>query len=60
MRPLTPQRVAWICVGLAGVLFAAMVISLRVGAYPIAVRDIVMTLVNGVLRHWDAIPAEFR
>src|SRR5579864_895864 len=60
MRPLTPQRVAWICIGLAGVLFAAMVISLRVGAYPIAVRDIVMTLVNGVLRHWDAIPAEFR
>lgn len=60
MRPLTPQRVAWICIGLAIVLFAAMVISLRVGAYPIGVRDIVMTLVNGVLHHWDAIPAEFR
>ena len=60
MRPLTPQRVVWICAGFLGVLFVAVVISLRVGAYPISVRDIVMTLFNGVSRHWDAIPSEFR
>jgi iron complex transport system permease protein len=60
MRPLTPQRVIWICAGFLGVLFVAVVISLRVGAYPISVHDIVMTLFNGVLRHWDAIPPEFK
>ena len=42
------------------VLFVAVVISLRMGAYPIAVRDIVMTLVNGVLGHGTQIPSEFR
>ena len=36
MRPLTPRRVAWICIGLAAVLFVAVVISLRMGAYPIS------------------------
>ncbi len=60
MRPLTPKRVAWICAGLGAVLFAAAVISLRIGAYPISVVDIVKTLFSGILGHWDAIPSEYR
>ncbi len=60
MRPLTPRRVAWICAGLGVVLFAAAVISLRIGAYPISVMDIVKTLFNGAIGHWDGIPSEYR
>ena len=60
MRPLTPERVAWICAGLGAVLFAAAVISLRIGAYPISVVDIVKTLFSGMLGRWEAIPSEYR
>ena len=46
MRPLTPRRVFAVCSALAAVLLVAVVISLRMGAYPISVHDIVMTLFN--------------
>ena len=59
MRPLTPSRVFSICALLLGVLFVVVVISLRMGAYPIAVRDIVFTLFNGALGRRDQIPSEF-
>ncbi len=60
MHPLTPRRILWVCAGLSAVLFVFVVISLRMGAYPIYVRDIVMTLFNGVIGRWDQIPSEFR
>ena len=50
----------WICAGLGALLFVAAVISLRIGAYPISVVDIVKTLGNGILGRWDAIPGEHR
>ena len=53
MRPLTPKRILAFCGLLAGILFAAVVISLRVGAYPISMRDIVVTLFNGVIGRGD-------
>jgi iron complex transport system permease protein len=59
LRPLTPRRVALVCAALLGVLLVTVVTSLRLGAYPISVADIVVTLVNGALRHWDRIPPEF-
>jgi iron complex transport system permease protein len=59
MRPLTPRRVFWVCSMLAAVLFVMVVISLRMGAYPISVRDIVMTLVNGAMGRRDRIPSDF-
>ena len=60
MRPLTPRRVFTICLALCGVLFVAVVISLRVRAYPVSIRDIVMTLVNATLRRWSEIPPDFQ
>jgi iron complex transport system permease protein len=60
VRPLTPRRVAWICAGLGAVLLAAAVISLRMGAYPISVTDIVRTLFSGVIGRWDDIPSGYR
>jgi iron complex transport system permease protein len=59
MRPLTPRRVFNVCALLLGVLFVLVVISLRMGAYPIAVRDILMTLFNGALGRRDQISSEF-
>jgi len=60
VRPLTPRRVALICAALGAVLFIVVVVSLRMGAYPISVTDIVQTLFNGAIRRWSAIPPEFR
>ena len=60
MRPLTPRKVFWICAGLFGILFVVVVMALRMGAYPISVRDIVMTLFNGTLGRWEEVPSEFR
>ena len=57
MRPLTPRRVLLVCGGLAAVLFAAVVISLKVGAYPITVADTVMTLLRGSVGDWRQIPS---
>jgi iron complex transport system permease protein len=59
VRPLTSRRVLWVCAALCGVLFLAVVIALRMGAYPISVSDIVMTLVNGVIGRRERIPSEF-
>ena len=56
MRPLTPQRITWICIGLAAILFVIVVFSLKVGAYPIAAADVVMALVRGAIGHWSGIP----
>jgi iron complex transport system permease protein len=59
MRPLTPSRVGSVCALLLAVLFVVVVISLRMGAYPIGVRDIVLTLFNGALGRREQIPSEF-
>jgi len=47
------------CLALLAILFAIVVISLRMGAFPITVRDIVTTLFKGALGRKDEIPSEF-
>lgn len=59
MKPLTARRVLAICGMLLVVLFIAVVISLRMGAYPITVPEIVTTLFNRVAGRTDQIPSEF-
>ena len=59
MRPLTPRRIVAICAALLGVLFIAVVVSLRMGAYPISISDIIMTLFRSVIGRKDEIPSEF-
>lgn len=59
MRPLTPRRVMSICGLLLLALFIAVVISLRMGAYPISIPDIVLTLFNRVVGRTNEIPSEF-
>ena len=59
VRPLTPQRIVAICGLLGAVLFVVVVFSLRMGAYPISLRDIVMTLFRGAIGRRDEIPSDF-
>ena len=59
MRPLTPRRIIAICGLLCVALFAVIVIALRMGAYPISLPEIVMTLFRGVIGRRDEIPSEF-
>jgi iron complex transport system permease protein len=59
VKPLTPRRVLAVCSLLLLVLFVAVVISLRMGAYPISIPDIVATLFNRIAGRTDQIPSEF-
>lgn len=59
MKPLTARRVLGICGLLLVLLFIAVVISLRMGAYPITVPEIVTTLFNRVAGRTNLIPSEF-
>jgi iron complex transport system permease protein len=59
VKPLTARRVLAICGLLLVLLFIAVVISLRMGAYPITVPEIVTTLFNRVAGRTDQIPSEF-
>jgi iron complex transport system permease protein len=59
LRPLTPRRVLWICFGLGLLLFGAVVISLRMGAYSISIPDIVMTLVKGAIGRGSEVRPDF-
>jgi iron complex transport system permease protein len=59
VRTLTPRRVAALCALLCGVLFVVVVISLRMGAFPLSVRDIVFTLASGALGRREQVPSEF-
>ena len=58
MRPLTPQKIFLVSGALCAVLFAAVVLSLRMGAYPISISNIVKTLVDGALGRREEIPSE--
>ncbi len=59
IRTLTARRVVGVCAILLAVLFVSVVISLRMGAFPLSVRDILATLVNGLLGRSNRIPSEF-
>jgi len=59
MRPLTPRRIVLISGLLCVALFGVVVLALRMGAYPISLRDIVFTLCREALGRRDEISSEF-
>ena len=59
MQPLTLRRVFAVCLGLAALLFVAVVISLKLGAFPISTTDVVLTLVRRAIGRSSQIPSEF-
>jgi len=60
VRAIKPGKIFSICGVLGAILFVVVVFSLKVGAYPISVRDIVLTLVRGMVGHWNSIPSSDR
>ncbi|MFZ0967561.1 MAG: iron ABC transporter permease [Candidatus Acidiferrales bacterium] len=60
MQPMTPRRIIGVCGILASALFVAMVISLRLGAYPMSITSVVTTLYHGARGQMDQIPSDFR
>ena len=60
MQPMTPRRIAAACILPAVALFLAIVISLRLGAYPMSVTSVLTTLYHGVRGQMDQIPTDFR
>lgn len=59
MQPLTPKRLAWICGSLCVVLLIVVVLSLRVGAVPISVIDLVASLGRVAIGRSDQLPSEY-
>jgi iron complex transport system permease protein len=55
MQPMTPRRIAGVCAILGGALFVAMVVSLRLGAYPMSVTSVVTTLYHGAIGQMDSL-----
>jgi iron complex transport system permease protein len=60
MRPLTLRRVLWTCALLAGVLFAVCVAALKLGAVPISVSDLIVSLARVAIGRSDQLPLDYR
>jgi len=59
VQPLTIRRILWTCGLLALVLFVIVVASLKLGAYPIPVQDVVMSLVRRAVGRGEHIPSDY-
>ncbi len=60
MRPLTLRRLLWICGTLSLVLLAVVVAALKLGAVPISVSDLVLSLGRVAIGRSDQLPSEYR
>ncbi len=60
MRPLTFQRVLWTCAALLALLLAVVVLALKLGAVPISVTDLVVSLARIAVGRSDQLPTEYR
>ncbi len=60
MRPLTVRRLLWTCGGLTVVLLASVVLALKLGAVPISVTDLIVSLGRFAIGRTNQIPSEYR
>ena len=60
MRPLTIRRVVWTCGLLSAILLAVSVAALKLGAVPISVSDLVMSLGRLAIGRTDQLPLDYR
>lgn len=60
MKPLTLRRLLWTCGSLAALLFVVIVLALKLGAVPISVTDLVMSLGRVAIGRSDRLPADYR
>ncbi len=60
MRPLTFRRLLVICTVLLAVLLAVVIMALKLGAVPISVTDLVLSLGRVAIGRSDQLPSEYR
>ena len=60
MKPLTLRRLLWTCGSLAALLLVVIVVALKLGAVPVSVTDLVMSLGRVAIGRSDRLPAEYR
>ena len=60
MRPVTLRRLAWTCGALAAVLLAVVVVALKLGAVPISLSDLILSLGRVAIGRSDQLPTEYR
>jgi iron complex transport system permease protein len=60
MKPLTPKRLVRICALLGLLLFAAMVLSLRLGAVPVSFTDLAVGLGKSLVGAGEQAPSDYR
>ena len=60
MKRLTFRRVLWICAVLVLVLLAAVVLALKLGAVPISVTDLVLSLGRVAIGRSAELPSQFQ
>lgn len=59
MRSLTLNRLIWICGALLAVLFAVVVVALKVGAVPISMTDLAWNLGRLIIGRDTQLPSEY-
>lgn len=59
MQPLTAKRLLLICGTLCGALLLVMVLALRLGAVPISMVDLVLSLGRVAIGQADTLPSEY-
>ena len=60
MRPVSLKRLAWTCGVLLAVLFAVVMVALKLGAVPISVSDLMLNLARVAVGRADELPSEYR
>jgi iron complex transport system permease protein len=60
MRPLTLRRLAWTCGGLLILLLAVVIVALKLGAVPVSVSDLVLSLGRVAMGRSDQLPSAYR
>lgn len=60
MKPLTLNRLMWVCASLLAVLFIVIVVALKVGAVPLSITDLALNLGRVILGRETHIPSEYR
>jgi iron complex transport system permease protein len=60
VKPVTPKRLAWTCGSLLLVLLFVVVVSLKLGAVPISVTELVLSLGRTALGFTDQLPSDYR
>ena len=60
MKPLTLHRVLWTCAALLAVLFAMILVALKVGAVPISITDLALNLGRVILGRRAEMQSDYR